>query len=98
MPALGAAIDKGRTDEPYWAPCFAELEPARSWIAEVDPDVCVVVYNEYANGFSLEVIRTFALGLADEVPPTASFPIPRRSPTFRTSSTRARPDPRGSSP
>lgn len=88
MPALGAAIDKGRTDEPYWAPCFAKLEPARSWIAEVDPDVCVVVYNEDANGFSLEVIRTFALGLADEFPPVDEGygPRPVRSCTGTPSS------------
>jgi protocatechuate 4,5-dioxygenase, beta chain len=64
VPAVGAAIDRGTTDEPYWAPYFAKVGPARDWIAEVDPDVCIVVYNDHAYAFSLEVIPTFALGLA----------------------------------
>ena len=33
-------------------------------MAEADPDVCIVVYNDHANAFSLEIIPTFALGLA----------------------------------
>src|ERR671910_197132 len=62
VPAVGGAIDKGKTAEPYWAPYFAKLERARAWMADVDPDVCIVVYNDHANAFSLEVIPTFALG------------------------------------
>jgi protocatechuate 4,5-dioxygenase beta chain len=69
VPAVGVAIDKGRTDDPYWAPYFAKVEPAREWIAGVDPDVCIVVYNDHASAFSLEIIPTFALGLAAEFPP-----------------------------
>jgi hypothetical protein len=65
IPAVGAAIDKGKTRDPYWAPYFDKLPPAQKWIAEVDPDVCIVVYNDHANAFSLELIPTFALGMAD---------------------------------
>ena len=65
IPAVGAAVDKGKTRDPYWAPYFDKLPPAREWIAEVDPDVCIVVYNDHANAFSLELIPTFALGLGD---------------------------------
>jgi protocatechuate 4,5-dioxygenase, beta chain len=64
IPAVGVAIDKGRTEEPYWAPYFAKLPPLREWIAGVSPDVCIVVYNDHANAFSLEIIPTFALGTA----------------------------------
>jgi protocatechuate 4,5-dioxygenase, beta chain len=80
VPAVGAAIDKGKTDDPYWAPYFAKLEPARTWIAEVRPDVCIVVYNDHASAFSLEVIPTFALGLADEFPPADEGYGPRPVP------------------
>ncbi|HEX6569390.1 MAG TPA: class III extradiol dioxygenase subunit beta [Acidimicrobiales bacterium] len=83
VPAVGAAIDKGRTAEPYWAPYFAKLKPARAWMAEVDPDVCIVVYNDHANAFSLEVIPTFALGLADEFPPADEGYGPRPVPTVQ---------------
>jgi catalytic LigB subunit of aromatic ring-opening dioxygenase len=65
IPAVGAAVDKGKTRDPYWAPYFDKLPPAREWIAEVEPDVCIVVYNDHANAFSLEIIPTFALGMAD---------------------------------
>ena len=64
IPAVGVAIDKGRTEEPYWAPYFAKLPPLREWIAGVSPDVCIIVYNDHANAFSLELIPTFALGTA----------------------------------
>jgi protocatechuate 4,5-dioxygenase beta chain len=80
VPAVGAAIDKGRTAEPYWAPYFAKVEPARAWMAETRPDVCIVVYNDHANAFSLEVIPTFALGLADEFPPADEGYGPRPVP------------------
>ena len=80
VPAVGAAIDRGKTDDPYWAPYFAKLEPARTWIAEVRPDVCIVVYNDHASAFSLEVIPTFALGLADEFPPADEGYGPRPVP------------------
>jgi protocatechuate 4,5-dioxygenase beta chain len=80
VPAVGAAIDKGRTEDPYWAPYFAKLEPARAWIAEARPDVCIVVYNDHANAFSLEIIPTFALGLADEFPPADEGYGPRPVP------------------
>ena len=33
VPAIGAAIDNGRTAEPYWAPLFAGYERSKAWIA-----------------------------------------------------------------
>jgi hypothetical protein len=81
VPAVGAAIDKGRTADPYWAPYFAKLDRARAWMAEADPDVCLVVYNDHANAFSLEVVPTFAIGLADEFPVADEGYGPRPVPT-----------------
>jgi len=81
IPAVGAAIDKGRTQDPYWAPYFAKVEPVRQWMAEVKPDVCLVVYNDHANAFSLEIIPTFALGLAAEFPVADEGYGPRPVPT-----------------
>ena len=65
VPAVGAAFDKGRTEEPYWAPYFSKLAPARAWMEQMVPDVCVIVYNDHASAFSLEMIPTFALGMSD---------------------------------
>jgi len=81
VPAVGAAIDHGKQDEPYWAPYFAKIEPAREWMAETQPDVCLVVYNDHASAFSLELIPTFALGLAPSFPPADEGYGPRQVPT-----------------
>jgi protocatechuate 4,5-dioxygenase beta chain len=66
VPAIGAALDNGRTEEPYWKPIFKGYERAREWIAKEKPDACIVVYNDHASAFSLDVIPTFAIGCADE--------------------------------
>src|SRR3569833_1744798 len=66
VPAIGAAIDLGKTGEPYWQPLFKGYEPAREWIADYKPDVIILVYNDHASAFSLEIIPTFAIGCAAE--------------------------------
>jgi hypothetical protein len=81
VPAVGAAIDQGKQDEDYWAPYFAKIEPARAWMAETKPDVCLIVYNDHASAFSLEVIPTFALGVAEEFEPADEGYGPRAVPT-----------------
>ena len=65
IPAVGAAIDLGKTGEPYWQPVFKGYEFSKRWMAEHMPDVVVLVYNDHASAFSLEVIPTFAIGCAD---------------------------------
>ena len=69
VPAIGAAIDNGKTAEPYWQPLFRGFEPSKKWIAETKPDVIILVYNDHASAFSLEVIPTFAIGCADAFKP-----------------------------
>jgi protocatechuate 4,5-dioxygenase, beta chain len=66
VPAMGAAMDLGKTTEPYWAPVFAGYEPSRRWIARNTPDVIFLVYNDHASAFSLDIIPTFAIGCAEE--------------------------------
>jgi protocatechuate 4,5-dioxygenase beta chain len=64
VPAIGAAVDLGKTEEPYWRPLFKGYEPAKAWLAANRPDVIFLVYNDHANAFSLEIIPTFAIGTA----------------------------------
>jgi protocatechuate 4,5-dioxygenase, beta chain len=66
VPALGATIDHGKTQEPYWAPCFAGYDWTRNWIAGEKPDVVVLVFNDHASAFDMNIIPTFAIGCADE--------------------------------
>jgi protocatechuate 4,5-dioxygenase beta chain len=67
-PAIGAAVDNGKTGTDYWKPLFEGYEPAKKWMAETAPDVAVIVYNDHANAFDFSIIPTFGLGCADEFP------------------------------
>jgi protocatechuate 4,5-dioxygenase beta chain len=81
VPAIGAAIDHGRTGEAYWQPLFAGYEPSKAWLAAHRPDVVFLVYNDHASAFSLEVIPTFAIGCAAEFAPAdegwGARPVPK---------------------
>jgi len=68
VPAIGVAMDKGTTGTPYWEPLFKGYAPARDWLAKLAPDVAIVVYNDHANAFSLEIIPTFLIGVAEKYP------------------------------
>jgi protocatechuate 4,5-dioxygenase, beta chain len=83
VPAIGAAIDNQRTGEPYWAPVFRGYEASKKWIAEIQPDVVILVYNDHASAFSLELIPTFALGCAAEFKPADEGWGPRPVPTVQ---------------
>jgi protocatechuate 4,5-dioxygenase, beta chain len=65
IPAIGYTIDTGRTKDDYWRPVFEGYDWSKKWIAENTPDVVVVVYNDHASAFSLEVIPTFSIGCAE---------------------------------
>jgi protocatechuate 4,5-dioxygenase beta chain len=65
VPAIGAAIDLGKTGEPYWQPLFKGYEFSKQWIARAKPDVLFLIYNDHASAFSLEMIPTFAIGCAE---------------------------------
>lgn len=69
VPAIGAAIDLGKTEQDYWRPVFAGYDWTRNWIADNPPDVVILVYNDHASSFSLEFIPTFAIGCAERFAP-----------------------------
>jgi len=69
VPAIGVAIDQGMTTEPYWKPLFDGYGPARDWIRQQNPDVVILVFNDHATVFDLDVIPTFAIGTADAYQP-----------------------------
>ena len=65
VPAIGAAMDLGKTEEPYWQKVFSGYDFSRKWIKDNKPDVVFLVFNDHATAFSLEMIPTFAIGTAD---------------------------------
>ena len=69
VPAIGAALDLGKSHEPYWQPLFKGYEFSKQWLKDNKPDVIFLVYNDHATAFSLEMIPTFAIGCAAEFKP-----------------------------
>ncbi len=69
IPAMGAAMDLGKTTEPYWVPVFSGYEFSRRWISANPPDVVFLVYNDHASAFSLDMIPTFAIGCVESFAP-----------------------------
>lgn len=83
IPAVGAAFDMNKTEEPYWQPVFKGYEFSQRWIAEQKPDVVILVYNDHASAFSLEMIPTFAIGCADSFAPADEGWGPRQVPVVQ---------------
>ena len=81
IPAVGAALDLGKTTEPYWQPVFAGYDRAKEWFKEVKPDAIILIYNDHASAFSLEMIPTFAIGCAPTFAPADEGWGPRPVPT-----------------
>jgi len=80
VPAIGAALDQGKTTEPYWQPLFAGYEWTKNWIADEKPDVVILVFNDHASAFSLELIPTFAIGCGERFKPADEGWGPRQVP------------------
>ena len=69
VPAIGAAMDLGKTQEDYWKPLFAGYDFSKQWMKDNKPDVIFLVFNDHATAFSLDMIPTFAIGTAAEYQP-----------------------------
>jgi protocatechuate 4,5-dioxygenase beta chain len=80
VPGIGAAVDNKKTQTDYWKPLFDGYEPVREWMRHADPDVAIIVYNDHASAFSLELIPTFAIGVADSFQPADEGYGPRKVP------------------
>ncbi len=81
VPAIGAALDLGKTHEPYWQKVFSGYEYSKQWLRENKPDVIFLVYNDHATAFSLDLIPTFAIGTAAQYQPADEGWGPRPVPT-----------------
>ena len=83
VPAIGAAIDNKKTDQPYWKRVFDGFEKSKELVAKLRPDVVIGIYNDHATAFSVEVVPTFALGCAPEFPPADEGWGPRPVPVVK---------------
>ena len=83
VPAIGAALDLGKSHEPYWQPLFKGYDFSKQWMKDNKPDVIFLVYNDHATAFSLEMIPTFAIGCADSFQPADEGWGPRPVPVVK---------------
>ncbi|MEK9895452.1 MAG: protocatechuate 3,4-dioxygenase, partial [Burkholderiaceae bacterium] len=56
VPAIGAALDLGKTQEDYWQPVFDGYLPSKQWMKDNPPDVVFLIFNDHATAFSLQMI------------------------------------------
>lgn len=68
VPAIGAAMDHHKTEEPYWKAVFDGYEFSKRWEQENLPDVIFLVYNDHATAFDLSIVPTFVLGTGASYP------------------------------
>ena len=83
VPAIGAALDLGKTAEPYWQPVFQGYEFSKQWMKDKQPDVIILVFNDHATAFSLDMIPTFAIGTAAQYQPADEGWGPRPVPVVQ---------------
>ena len=83
VPAIGAALDLGKTHEPYWQPLFKGYEYSKQWMKDNTPDVIFLVFNDHATAFSLDMIPTFAIGTAASYQPADEGWGPRPVPVVQ---------------
>ena len=83
VPAIGAAIDLGKTQDDYWKPLFQGYDWTKEWERRQKPDVVILVYNDHASAFDMNFIPTFAIGCAEEFKPADEGWGPRPVPTVK---------------
>ena len=63
VPAIGAAFDLGKSQDPYWKPVFDGFEWVQEFQRKEDPDVVILCYNDHASAMMLEVEHTNAAAI-----------------------------------
>ncbi len=83
VPAIGVAVDLGKQEEDYWKPVFKGFEWTKDWIKDEAPDAIVLVYNDHASAFDMNLIPTFAISCAEEFAPADEGWGPRPVPVVK---------------
>ena len=83
IPAIGATIDLGKSEDAYWQPVFAGYQWTKSWEVDQKPDVIILIYNDHASAFDMNIIPTFAIGCAEEFKPADEGWGPRPVPVVK---------------
>ncbi len=67
-PTIGFAFDGKKQQDPVWKPIFEAYEPIKAWLAEKQPDVLFVTYNDHISSFFFDHYSPFVLGVGEAYP------------------------------
>lgn len=65
VPTIGVAYDKGKQQDPAWAPLFDGYKPVATWLKDKKVDVLVFFYNDHCTTFFFDMYPMFALGVGE---------------------------------
>ncbi|WP_246792311.1 gallate dioxygenase [Burkholderia perseverans] len=65
-PTIGFAFDKNKRDDAVWAPIFENFAPLADWLADKQPDVLLLIYNDHVTSFFFDHYSAFALGVGPQ--------------------------------
>jgi gallate dioxygenase len=82
-PTIGFALDKQKHDDPAWAPIFAAYAPVQQWLAEQQPDVLLLIFNDHVTSFFFDHYSHFALGIGESYAVADEGGGPRALPPVR---------------
>jgi len=68
-PTIGFALDTHKEHDPAWAPIFEGYKPVQRWLAEQQPDVLLMIFNDHVTSFFFDHYSLFALGIGDSYAP-----------------------------
>jgi gallate dioxygenase len=64
-PTIGFALDTHKQNDPVWAPIFQAYAPIQQWLAQKQPDVLFLIYNDHITSFFFDHYSQFALGVGE---------------------------------
>ena len=82
-PTIGFAHDRHTRDDPVWGPIFLAYEPIKAWLAEKQPDVLFVTYNDHVTSFFFDHYSPFVLGVGESYRVADEGGGPRALPPIR---------------
>ena len=65
-PTIGFAQDRGKQEDPVWAPIFEAYAPVRAWLEKRRPDVLLFIYNDHVTSFFFDHYSAFTLGVGEK--------------------------------
>ncbi len=83
IPTIGAVMDNKTMTGAYWERFVEGIKPARKWMKENKPDVCIVIYNDHGSNFgiTLQNVIPFGIGMSKEYKPADEGYGRRKVPT-----------------